>query len=35
VFANVMAGALRLLGVPPDGLDRVPATTLVQASREQ
>ena len=34
VFANVMAGALRLLGVPPDGLDRVPATTLVQASRE-
>lgn len=33
VFANVMAGALRLLGVPPDGLDRVPATTLVQASR--
>jgi cell division protein FtsI (penicillin-binding protein 3) len=34
VFANVMAGALRLLGVPPDGLDRLPATTLVQASRE-
>jgi cell division protein FtsI (penicillin-binding protein 3) len=33
VFANIMAGALRLLGVPPDGLDRVPATTLVQASR--
>ncbi|HET9446254.1 MAG TPA: penicillin-binding protein 2 [Steroidobacteraceae bacterium] len=33
VFANVMAGALRLLGVTPDGLDRVPATTLVQASR--
>jgi cell division protein FtsI (penicillin-binding protein 3) len=33
VFANVMAGALRLLGVPPDGLDRLPATTLVQASR--
>lgn len=32
VFANVMAGALRLLGVPPDGLDRLPATTLVQAS---
>ena len=32
VFANVMAGALRLLGVPPDGLDRVPATTLVQAN---
>jgi cell division protein FtsI (penicillin-binding protein 3) len=32
VFANVMAGALRLLGVPPDGLDRLPATTLVQAN---
>lgn len=32
VFASVMAGALRLLGVPPDGLDRLPATTLVQAS---
>ena len=34
VFANVMAGALRLLGVPPDGLEQLPATTLVQASRE-
>jgi cell division protein FtsI (penicillin-binding protein 3) len=34
VFANVMAGALRLMGVPPDGLDRLPAATLVQASRE-
>lgn len=32
VYANVMAGALRLMGVPPDGLDRVPATTLVQAN---
>jgi cell division protein FtsI (penicillin-binding protein 3) len=32
VYANVMAGALRLLGVPPDGLDRLPATTLVQAN---
>ena len=31
VFSNVMAGALRLLGVPPDGLDTVPATTLVRA----
>jgi cell division protein FtsI (penicillin-binding protein 3) len=30
VFANVMAGALRLLAVPPDGLDTVPAATLVQ-----
>jgi cell division protein FtsI (penicillin-binding protein 3) len=34
VFANVMAGALRLLGVPPDGLEQMPATRLVQASRE-
>lgn len=33
VFANVMAGALRLLGVPPDGLERVPDVTLVQANR--
>jgi cell division protein FtsI (penicillin-binding protein 3) len=32
VFSNVMAGALRLLGVPPDGLDQLPATTLVQAN---
>lgn len=31
VFANVLAGALRLLAVPPDGLDSVPAATLVQA----
>ncbi len=31
VFSNVMAGALRLMGVPPDGLDRLPAATLVQA----
>jgi|HigsolmetaAR202D_1030399.scaffolds.fasta_scaffold00867_19 cell division protein FtsI (penicillin-binding protein 3) len=31
VFANIMAGALRLLGVPPDGLDELPKTTLVQA----
>ncbi len=29
VFSNVMAGALRLLAVPPDGLDAVPAATLV------
>jgi len=34
VFANVMAGALRLMGVPPDALDRIPAATLVQVSRE-
>jgi cell division protein FtsI (penicillin-binding protein 3) len=33
VFSNVMAGALRLLGVPPDGLDQLPKATLVQASR--
>jgi len=31
VFSNVMAGALRLMGIPPDGLDRLPAATLVQA----
>jgi cell division protein FtsI (penicillin-binding protein 3) len=31
VFAGVMSGALRLLAVPPDDLQRVPATTLVQA----
>lgn len=32
VFSNVMAGALRLMGVPPDGLDRLPETTLAQVS---
>jgi cell division protein FtsI (penicillin-binding protein 3) len=31
VFADVMSGALRLLAIPPDDLQRVPATTLVQA----
>jgi cell division protein FtsI (penicillin-binding protein 3) len=31
VFSNVMSGALRLLAVPPDDLQRIPATTLVQA----
>jgi cell division protein FtsI (penicillin-binding protein 3) len=31
VFAAVMSGALRLLAVPPDDLQRVPATTLVRA----
>ncbi|MGC3982645.1 MAG: penicillin-binding transpeptidase domain-containing protein [Steroidobacteraceae bacterium] len=30
VFHNVLAGALRLLAVPPDGLDTVPAATLIQ-----
>jgi cell division protein FtsI (penicillin-binding protein 3) len=34
VFANVMAGALRLLGVPPDALDRIPEATLVQVRHE-
>jgi cell division protein FtsI (penicillin-binding protein 3) len=32
VFANVMSGALRLMDVPPDDLQNVPAATLVQAS---
>ncbi len=36
VFANVMAGALRLLGVPADNIDSIPEarrdTTLLQAS---
>jgi cell division protein FtsI (penicillin-binding protein 3) len=31
VFAEVMSGALRLLAIPPDDLQRMPATTLVQA----
>jgi cell division protein FtsI (penicillin-binding protein 3) len=31
VFSTVMSGALRLLAVPPDDLQRMPATTLVQA----
>jgi cell division protein FtsI (penicillin-binding protein 3) len=31
VFASVMSGALRLLAIPPDDLQRIPATTLVQA----
>jgi cell division protein FtsI (penicillin-binding protein 3) len=30
VFSSVMAGALRLMAVPPDGLDLLPAATLVQ-----
>jgi len=32
VFANIMAGALRLLGVPPDGVERLPSATIVQAN---
>jgi cell division protein FtsI (penicillin-binding protein 3) len=31
VYSAVMSGALRLLAVPPDDLQRMPATTLVQA----
>jgi cell division protein FtsI (penicillin-binding protein 3) len=31
VFSTVMSGALRLLAIPPDDLQRIPATTLVQA----
>jgi cell division protein FtsI (penicillin-binding protein 3) len=31
VFSAVMSGALRLLAIAPDDLQRVPATTLVQA----
>ena len=32
VFANIMAGALRLMGVPPDGIERPLGPTIVQAS---
>jgi hypothetical protein len=36
VFANVMAGALRLMGVPADNIDSIPQSrrdnTLLQAS---
>ncbi|MFO1406470.1 MAG: penicillin-binding transpeptidase domain-containing protein [Steroidobacteraceae bacterium] len=32
VFASVMSGALRLLAIPPDDLQRVPPTSLVQAT---
>jgi cell division protein FtsI (penicillin-binding protein 3) len=31
IFSNVVAGALRLMDVPPDDLQNVPAATLVQA----
>jgi cell division protein FtsI (penicillin-binding protein 3) len=34
VFANVMAGALRLMGVPPDALERIPESALVRVSHE-
>ncbi len=33
VFSAVMAGALRLLAVPPDDLSHVPSATFVQATR--
>ena len=32
VFSSVVAGALRLLAVPPDDLSHVPSTTLVQTT---
>jgi cell division protein FtsI (penicillin-binding protein 3) len=32
VFASVMSGALRLMDIPPDDLQNVPAATLVQAT---
>ena len=32
VFSNLMSGALRLMDVPPDDLQNVPAATLVQAN---
>jgi cell division protein FtsI (penicillin-binding protein 3) len=35
VFASVMSGTLRLMDVPPDDLQNVPAATLVQASDTQ
>jgi cell division protein FtsI (penicillin-binding protein 3) len=31
VFSAVMSGSLRLMAIPPDDLQRLPATTLVQA----
>ena len=35
VFSNVMSGALRLMDIPPDDLQNVPAATLVQVSDMQ
>jgi cell division protein FtsI (penicillin-binding protein 3) len=35
VFAKVVTGALRLMAVPPDDLQNVPATTLVQTNESQ
>jgi len=34
VFSSVMSGALRLMDIPPDDLQNVPATTLVQANAQ-
>jgi cell division protein FtsI (penicillin-binding protein 3) len=34
VFSSVMSGALRLMDVPPDDLQNVPAATLVQANAQ-
>jgi cell division protein FtsI (penicillin-binding protein 3) len=34
VFSNVMAGALRLIGVPADNLDQLPPSRLLQASED-
>ena len=31
VFSSVLSGALRLMAIPPDDLEHVPAATLVQA----
>jgi cell division protein FtsI (penicillin-binding protein 3) len=35
VFSSVMSGALRLMDVPPDDLQNVPAARLVDASRDR
>jgi cell division protein FtsI (penicillin-binding protein 3) len=32
VFASVMSGTLRLMDIPPDDLQNVPAAALVQAN---
>jgi cell division protein FtsI (penicillin-binding protein 3) len=32
VFSNILSGALRLMDIPPDDLQNVPAATLVRAS---
>jgi cell division protein FtsI (penicillin-binding protein 3) len=35
VFSNILSGALRLMDIPPDDLQNVPATRLVQANDTQ